>query len=372
MERSTIVYLKKKGWSNSQIAGFTGHHRDTIARVLREPVDRTPAPRERQSAIAVFDEEITQRLAQGLSSTRMVELARQHPEHPYQGGNTAFFTYVRRRRRQLGQWTPRDAAVRFEGLPGEFLHIDWGEVRDFPFSRAEHSGQTRYFFAARLKYSRAMYVSFHQDMREETLLRCLIACFQAFGGMPWVVTTDNMKTVVVGRDEQHQPIWHLAYQRLAVEFGFHPEACSPAAGNQKGAAENLVGFVRRNFFVPLPDVASFAALNQVLLEACLRDDHRQVAHQQGTIAAMWETERPLLRTLPPFAFACCVLSQGRVTPYSQVVFETNRYSLPVHRTIREVTIKAYPFVVELLDRTTVLARHERCYGRDQDIFDPLH
>ncbi len=34
MERSTIHYLKKKGWTNVQIAEFTGHHRDTIARVL--------------------------------------------------------------------------------------------------------------------------------------------------------------------------------------------------------------------------------------------------------------------------------------------------------------------------------------------------
>ncbi len=33
MERSTIYYLKQKGWSNVQIAEFTGHHRDTVARV---------------------------------------------------------------------------------------------------------------------------------------------------------------------------------------------------------------------------------------------------------------------------------------------------------------------------------------------------
>ena len=33
MERSTIYSLKQKGWSNVQIAEFTGHHRDTVARV---------------------------------------------------------------------------------------------------------------------------------------------------------------------------------------------------------------------------------------------------------------------------------------------------------------------------------------------------
>jgi IS30 family transposase len=58
MERSTIHYLKQKGWSNVQIAEFTGHHRDTIARVLREEVDKKPKTRERSSAVAVFDAQI--------------------------------------------------------------------------------------------------------------------------------------------------------------------------------------------------------------------------------------------------------------------------------------------------------------------------
>jgi IS30 family transposase len=35
MERATIYYLKQKGWSNVQIAEFTGHHRDTIAKEAR-------------------------------------------------------------------------------------------------------------------------------------------------------------------------------------------------------------------------------------------------------------------------------------------------------------------------------------------------
>jgi transposase len=231
MDRSTIYYLKRKGWTNTQIAAFTGHHRDTIARVLREPMDRTPASRARPSAIAVFDPQIVRWLDQRLPVTRMLELARSDAHHPYTDGPTAFFTYIRKRRQALGQ-SPA-TAIRFEGLPGEFLQIDWGEQRAFPFTRPALADQTRYFFAARLKYSRFMFVRFTADMREETLLRCLIACFVALGGVPWVVTTDNMKTVVLGRDGAQQPLWHPAYQKLAAEFSFHPEVCTPGAPNQK-------------------------------------------------------------------------------------------------------------------------------------------
>src|SRR3989440_13027334 len=83
MERSTIYYLKQKGWTNVQIAQFTGHHRDTIARVLREEVDKKPKTRERTSAVAVFDAQIAEWLDQKVAVSRMLELARANTDHPY-------------------------------------------------------------------------------------------------------------------------------------------------------------------------------------------------------------------------------------------------------------------------------------------------
>jgi hypothetical protein len=62
----------------------------------------------------------------------------------------------------------------------------------------------------------------------------------------------------------------------------------------------------------------------------------------------------------------------RLTPYSQATFETNRYSVPVATARRDVTLKAYPFHVDISDKATLLARHPRSYEKEQDIFDPLH
>ncbi len=55
-----------------------------------------------------------------------------------------------------------------------------------------------------------------------------------------------------------------------------------------------------------------------------------------------------------------------------IVYETNRYSAPVNRARREVLVKASPFHLDILDGTTLLARHRRSYGREQDLFEPLH
>ena len=70
MERSTIYYLKQKGWTNVQIAEFTGHHRDTIARVLREEVEKHPKTRNRSSAVAVFDAQIAEWLDKNVLVSR--------------------------------------------------------------------------------------------------------------------------------------------------------------------------------------------------------------------------------------------------------------------------------------------------------------
>jgi hypothetical protein len=66
------------------------------------------------------------------------------------------------------------------------------------------------------------------------------------------------------------------------------------------------------------------------------------------------------------------MSTVRVNPYSQVIYQTNRYSLPVNRARREVTLKAYPFTIEIWDGMDLLASHPRSYSRNQDLLDPLH
>src|SRR5260370_17215152 len=72
MERSTIYYLKQKGWTNVQIAEFTGHHRDTVARGLREEVEKQPKTRNRSSAAAVFDAQIAEWFDKALPVARLL------------------------------------------------------------------------------------------------------------------------------------------------------------------------------------------------------------------------------------------------------------------------------------------------------------
>jgi len=358
MERSTMYYLHQKGWSKTEIAEFVGHHRDTIARVLREPVDKPPAPRQRTSAVAVFDAQIQNWLDQRRTVQRMLEEARQHPDYPDTGSASACYDDVRPIKRARTA-TPSQVPVRFDGLPGELLQIDWGEVRQFPFPQPALAGQTRSFFAARLTYSRWMWVRFTTDMREETLLRCLIAVFAALDGVPWVVTTDTMKTVTLGRDTDHQPIRHPAFAKCAAEFGVHPDACTPRAGNQKGAVESLVTFVKQN----------------VLLGRTFHDDTdlaqactawlQQVNTQRPSDAtdclpsSLLVDEQAQFGPLPPVAHDYGFFDTVTVSRERLVAIATNRSSVPVHLVGIVLTARIHPQRIALYHGDTLVATHSR-------------
>lgn len=133
----------------------------------------------------------------------------------------------------------REVPIRFEGLPAEYLQVDWGEIRRFPFTQQPPA--TRYVLCCRLNTQRVpgrwVWLRWTEDMRQETLLRGLIACFGALSFVPWVLVFDNITqrvpAVTSGRDASNQPVWTPALVQLAAEFGFHPQACDPGAGNQK-------------------------------------------------------------------------------------------------------------------------------------------
>jgi transposase len=83
-------------------------------------------------------------------------------------------------------------------------------------------------------------------MRYETVIRCLLRCFDNLGGIPWVLVFDNMSTVTTGRNEDGNPIWNAKFRQFASEIGFHhfdklsasSEVCALYSPNQKGTVEN--------------------------------------------------------------------------------------------------------------------------------------
>jgi transposase len=376
MERSLIHLLHKRGKTQRQIARELKYSRETVARVLREPVDRRPGRRQRRSVVDPYRPQIEQWVKEGLTAVRMLELARGDLEQPYRGGHSVFREAVRQARlAQAHERAVQDVPVRFEGLPAEYLQVDWGEIRQFPFT--QQAPATRYFLACRLKYSRWTWVRFTSDMRQETLFRGLVDCFVTLGWVPWVLTFDNMKTVTSGRDAQDQPIWTPALLQLATEFGFHPEACTPGAGNQKGSVESLVKWVKGNFLAgrEFADDADLAQQCTAWLDYANGVTGRPSQATDVPPMVRLTEEAAKGGALPASARDgdYGFLHPARVSAEALVAVLGNQYSVPIVHVGAPVTVRIHRERVVIWRDTTRLAEHRRAPdGAHQRVVEPEH
>ncbi len=252
--------------------------------------------------------------------------------------------------------------------PGVDAQVDWGEAQaDIADERT-----TVQMFVLRLCYSRRIFVMAFPTQKQECFFEGHVQAFHFLGGVPQRMTYDNLSTavqrVLEGRNRQEQE----AFIVFRSHYLFASRFCTPAQGHEKGGVEHGVGYARRNFLVPIPQVDSFEALNTHLLAACRDDAARRPNGMTQTIAEAFEAERPQFHPLPEHDFPCCATVSVTLNPYSQVTFETNRYSVPVEEARRTLVLKAYPFHLDILDSEKRIATHPRCYARHQDVFDPLH
>lgn len=365
-----LYYLEHQ--SGRQIAQTLGISRHSVAKALESEVAPTytlTKPREAPQLGAY-----KARIDELLTENRRMPRKQRYTAHKifqilqtegYTGSESSVQGYAvqwRKTHRRPATFLP----LEFE--PGQDGQVDWGEAQ------AIIAGvqQTVQIFVMRLSYSRRSFVMAFPAQKQEAFFEGHVRAFEHFGGVPSRLSYDNLKTAVKTlvegrvREEQRAFIGFRSYYLFSSHF------CTPGQGHEKGGVEHSVGFSRRNFMVPIPRVASFEELNAYLLAECQRDDVRIVHGQKVSIGQAWQQERPLLRSLPARRFACCVTRHASLTPYSQVIYETNRYSVPIEKARSMLMVKAYPFHVEIFHETEFLARHPRSYEHGQDVFDPLH
>ena len=80
-----------------------------------------------------------------------------------------------------------------------------------------------------------------------------MSAFAFFGGVPRSILYDNTKLAVarvLGAGKQQRT---RAFSELTSHYLFEDRfGRRPGKGNDKGKVENLVGYARRNYLVPLP------------------------------------------------------------------------------------------------------------------------
>ena len=359
-----------EGMSIREAARVFGLHRDTVRKMLvysvppgyrRERPPRRPKLEPYTGVIdRILDEDLGLPKKQRHTAKRIYDRLRD--EYGFTGKYTIVKDYVRERRRR-GQ----EMFVPLSHPPGH-AQCDFGQAR----AVIDGVEQRVHYFVLDLPHSDGCFVKAYPAETTEAFCDGHVSAFSFLGGVPQSIVYDNTKLAVAkilgdGRRKRTR-----VFSELQSHYLFEDRFGRPGKGNDKGKVEGLVGYVRRNFLVPIPSFESYEALNAYLEERCLgRMEDRLRGHDE-TIDQRMERDLEALLPLPAAPYDASDKHVSRVSSLSLVRYRTNDYSVPVAYGHRDVLVRGYVNEVVISCGSEIIARHRRSYERDDFVFDPLH
>lgn len=239
--------------------------------------------------------------------------------------------------------------------PGEEAEVDFGQATIMLAGEpvAVH------IFHLRLSHSgKAVHVPFGVE-DQTAFLEGFAVAFERLGGLPAVIRLDNLKAAVVRILKGRERLETERFTLLRSHYGFDAFFCGPGEAHEKGGIEGEVGRFRRRHLVPVPEVASMAALEALLIEADALDEARRIEGRRETVGQAFAVERAHLRPLPAEPFDAAVTFPARVDAKARVRVKSGRYSVPARLAGRAITVRLGARHVELLHDGRTVAIHPR-------------
>jgi transposase len=274
-------------------------------------------------------------------------LRRLRSEHGYRRGKSAVYDYVGVSRPEPKVPAP---VVRFEGVAGEFAQHDFGTLA---VTYIDGTREKLTFFAARLKFSRALHVTLIESENTEAVIRGMEEAATVWGGLPLINVVDNTKAAVI----EHRRDKRTGEQRLRLneqfatfirEAGVFAEPTAPYAPNQKGSVENPIRFLKEGFLLARRFRNRDDLLRQ-MAEWLQFANYERPCDATGEIpAARLEQERPRLKPLRFGGEGYGLVSTAVVGCDARVRKQGYQYSTPQAWIGQKVVVRIHRSQVVLL------------------------
>lgn len=345
-------------------------HWDTLQKILEHsapPGYRQSQPRTKRKigAFLPIIEEILRQdrdVHRKQHHTAIRILKRLRDEHSYTGGYTAVKEVVRDWRRKSAK-----VFVPLSHPPGD-AQVDFGRAQIIL------KGQeiTVALFVMTLPYSDAIFCCVFPQECTEAFQDGHRRAFEYWGGVPQRISYDNSKIAIKKVLGPRARELTDEFLRLQSHYLFAHHFCRVRRANEKGHVENLLGFARRNFLVPLPRVGSIETLNIQLEADCRADLQRSLRGKTGSKAELLAEERNRLLALPAEAFEARRIRTAQANTLSLVRFQGNDYSVPTDYAHHQLTAVGDIEQVRILCTDQLVATHARHWGKHHVTFDPVH
>src|SRR3954466_5837786 len=356
------------------VARQLGVHRRLVREALADAIPKPKQEAKRPSpAIGPTKEFIDQVLIADRKAPRKqrhtahriyTRLKEQMPDHNV--AESSVRRYVSQRKVELG-WKHGEVFVPQAYRWGDEAQVDWYEAyADLAGERCKMQ-----VFSMRSMVSGGAFHRPYPRASQQAFLEAHEEAFAFFGGVFRILRYDNLKSAVKKilrgqrREETARFIAFRSHWRYESEF------CTPGEGHEKGGVEGEVGYFRRNHWVPVPQALDIADLNRQLIASCREDERRTIAGREQTVGAGLVVEREHLLPLATEGMDLAQTTFPTVNSLGCAKVLTNAYSAPLQAGT-QVQAKVYAGIVELWHEGRCVARHERCYRRQQQILDLEH
>jgi len=223
----------------------------------------------------------------------------------------------------------------FDTPPGQQMQIDFGELRI-------KRGLAIHFICMLLRYSRVFCV-FAQDHRynSEEACRAIYHSFCKLGGRPSELVIDQ-DPVFVSSEYIGEITETRVFRNFINEQGLKLWVCNKADPESKGPVENLVGYVKKNFF----SARKIDCIDDVWRSLPSWVERKQKRIHQATFRVPIEVfegiEKEALRTLLPSVYDTTVSSFKSVDVGSiqSIQYGSSKYSIPRSFCFKTIYYKA--------------------------------
>lgn len=288
-------------------------------------------------------------------------------EHGYTGGLTVIKNYIADHKdlvpakRQIVA-SQGSRGMRYQTEPGESYQMDWGFV-----DVEDENGNTYKVacFAMICHCCGKRYIEFFPNARQENLFIGMIHAF-LYMGIPKYVRTDNMKSVVIRRDNEGHPMWQRDYELFMGNIGFCTRLCKPRHPFTKGAVERLVRFVKDNF-LPGRIYHELTDLNYEANGWCNRQNaayHRAVdCIPDEKHAALCMKKASVLEESIELAYYLC--PERKISFDGFVNYEGRRFGVPYWYTDKTCRVRRDGYILYIYDvqMRRTLTTHDVTWSR---------
>jgi len=359
-----------EGEAKRQICREYGIHFRTLQKILEHsepPGYRQSKPREKRKIgpyLSFIEETLhaDQKAPRKQRHTAKRLFTRLISECGYQGGYTAVKEAVRAFRQKT-----QEVFIPLSHPRG------WAQV-DFGYAEIELAGERIdiAFFVMTLPFSDAFFVCVFPRECTETFQEGHKRAFEFFEGVPVRISYDNSRIAVISIGKGSKRKLTDGFLRLQSHYSFSEHFCRVRRANEKGHVETLVGYCRRNFMVPVPQVATIEDLNRYLESCCRSDLERTLRGQEKSKKELLDEDRQAMLPIPSNRFEAHRVEEVHANSLSLVRFDRNDYSVPTEYAHHPVTAIGTVEEVRLVVNDHLVASHRRCWEKHKTLFDPIH